>query len=91
MLLLCPEGGGAHDEKMKFRCRLFKRQFHPLCGVNIIHMADNEGNYEMSYLTILKTPFSANQILSVGFDKDMVKTKMAPQWLRLMLEGEEAK
>lgn len=54
-------------------------------------MADNEGNYEMSYLSILKTPFSTNPILSVGFDKDMVKTNMAPQWLRRMLEGEEVK
>lgn len=54
-------------------------------------MADNEGNYEMSYLTILKTPFSTTPILRVGFDKDMVETKMAPQWLRRMLEGEEAK
>lgn len=78
-------------KKMKFEWRLFKRQFHPLCRINIIHMADNEGNYEMSYLTFVKTPFSSNPTLSIGFDKDMVNIKMVPQWFRRMLEVEEAK
>ena len=74
-------------KKLKFEWRLFRRQFHPLCGINIIHMTDSKGNYEMSYLTFLKTPMGTESVFRIGFDKNTVKKEALPNWIKHMLEG----
>lgn len=74
--------------KILFKWRIFTWVFHPLSGISMIHMSDQNGNYECSYLTFTKNPFSSDIVLRVKFNKyDIETSKKYPKWIKLLLDG----
>ena len=56
-------------KRILFHWRLFRNQFHPITGINIIHQKNERGFYECSYLILTKNPFSSDALLKIKYDR----------------------
>lgn len=68
--------------RLLFRLRLFKHQFHPFYGIDVIHQLNENGGYECSYLIFTKSPISSEVLLRIKYDRNNVSCfGKIPKWL----------
>lgn len=56
--------------RLLFKLRLFKRQFHPFYGVDVVQQLNEKGVYECSYLVFTKSPFSSEVLLRIKYNRN---------------------
>lgn len=68
-------------KRLLFKLRLFKHQFHPFCGIDVVHQINENGAYECSYFVLTKL-FSSEVLLRIRYNRnDVTCLGKTSKWL----------